>query len=243
MLHLLYHNIFIRLALVLLISGILILFTIVPPELALFWLKILCLSVIFLIVVAIINEFLFLRSEQAKYIDLSLLLMKTRELENILGSFGAEGKGLYEKAEYIFPNDKELLNEVFFIAKARNDAMHGDAKIKNLKEVLEKSKKIKKYFLSIVPLSTRIINYIASFIVFANSGYLLTLTYIKYTHDLGKLLLWFILFYTINSFFYKTFGAKNYLVIVFLVLLYSILLMYENGKYLFMLADRIKDAF
>jgi len=210
------------------------------PKLAVLLFKFLFLYVIVLVVVGVIKEFLFLRSEQAKYLNLVLLLIKTRELENILTFFRAEGKGLYEKAENIFSDDKELLKEILVIAKVRNKAMHGDAKIINIIEILAKVKQVKKSFLSYIPILRRITDKIAYFIIYATSIYLTYILYTHYTHDIGKLLLSFIISYI----FLKTnFRSRNYFLIVFLILVYSILLIYENGKYLYIVVNRLQDAF
>ena len=203
-----------RFAFVFLVVATLFIVITLPVDNSVIYLKLLFATVVFLLIVAFFQELVFLRSKEARYLDLALLLRKTSELEHILTLFGAEGKGLYEKTQSLFPDDTALLDEILLIATARNNAMHGDGKVKDIDELLQRSKEIKKFFLSHIPFSARLFDYMAKIAVILYSSYLTFLFYTHYTQHLGKLLALFFVLYMVNDFLKLFFGNRNYLIFV-----------------------------
>jgi len=244
MLQLLYHNALIRFAFVLFVFGMIFILIVLPVEVGVLWLKILFGTVAFLIILAFIQEIVYIRSSKGKYLDLALLLIKTRELENILGFFGAEGKGLYEKANDLFNEDEAFLDEVLYIATARNEAMHGDAKINNIAELLKSTKRIKRFLMSHVLLSIRLYYYLSNIVVILYPFYLtFVLYFFNVTHSIGKLLASVSLLYIFNKIVRLKIGQRNYLIVVLLTFIYTVLIMYENGQYWYLFVDGVKNVF
>lgn len=90
-----------------------------------------------------------------EYSDLVLLIRNTTKIESTLEALGGSGGGIWEKADSI--NDilpDFFMQKIIKIGTCRNDAVHGDLKVKNLDfilnecntvlEILEGIKKIKK---------------------------------------------------------------------------------------------------
>jgi hypothetical protein len=243
LLRLLYHNSLLRMALGISLYAVVIIILIVPIKFAVVSLKILFFFILFLVVLALIQELLFLRSKGAKYLDLALLLRETRELEHILTLFGAKGKGLYDKTVDLFAEDEALLEEILMIANARNKAMHGDGRVENIKQLLKKSREIKRFFLSHISLVNKIFHYVADASVVLYSLYLTFVVYHTATHSIGKLLLALLLFFELNKFLRLLFDDKWYIALLFLSSIFTVLMIVKNGLYWDMVMNGVQSVF
>lgn len=68
-----------------------------------------------------------------EYLDVVLLIRRTTKIESTLEALGGDGGGIWEKADSIsslLPND--FMQKIIKIGKIRNDAIHGDLKVKNI---------------------------------------------------------------------------------------------------------------
>jgi len=91
-------------------------------------------------ILSVIYEFIiFISYKERNY---AKILMITKECEHYLDMLGAEGKGLYEKAESL-TDDKKFLDEVLYVAEARNAVVHNE-KIQNFKQAYKAARRIKR---------------------------------------------------------------------------------------------------
>jgi len=73
-----------------------------------------------------------------EYMDLVLLLRRTTKIESMLEVLGGEGNGIFKKAEALktfFPED--FMQTIIKIGEARNSAIHGDLKVKNIQNTIQ----------------------------------------------------------------------------------------------------------
>lgn len=96
--------------------------------------------------IGLLQELLFFINKKLyAYKELAKLIIYTRKIERGLENFGGKGKGMYEKAqslqEYL---PKSFLEDILFVAEARNNAIHGSSKIDEYKKIIDKAKNILK---------------------------------------------------------------------------------------------------
>jgi len=244
MLQLLYRNFFIRLAFMLLICIFICAPILCEVEKVIILFNLLFLVVFLLFFIAFFQEMFFLMSSRKAYFNLAVLISETRKLESLLSSLGGEGKGLYEKAESLLGENHKLLSDILLIATARNEAMHGDPKVQNLKELLviikDVEKKIMKKYFSESYYLFRIVSKIALYttplvLVFFINFYGIT--------DIGKLIFVFTVYFIFNKFFYDVFSSKTFLVMNVFMIFISGWFLYDKGENILKFFNWIEHVF
>lgn len=96
--------------------------------------------------IGLLQELLFVKNKKLyAYKELAKLLIYTRKIERGLENIGGKGKGMYEKAQSLQKYlPQSLLEDIFFVAEARNNAIHGSSKIDEYKKIIDKAKNILK---------------------------------------------------------------------------------------------------
>jgi hypothetical protein len=218
------HNSYSQLALILLPLGIImILIRNININQELF---ILFFSIIFLFCIAFFQTALLLKNKELIiYKGLARLLLLTKQMEEILESLGASGKGLYEKGYSLRSIiSEDLLKDIFFLADLRNKAVHGYPEIKNEEIVIAKAKKIKKNLKNLVLTRIKIFVWLSRMItllyivvgaiffynLFMLGGALLMVTAIYLIYDQIK-----------NRVGYKTYFTISFTIIIGFLILYS----------------------
>ena len=174
------------------------------------YLGLLLFSFFTLLSIALVQTLLIFQNKKLyAYKDLTKLLLITKKIEAELESYGATGKGVYEKAkslkEYL---PEEMLKEVFVIADARNRAMHGNPKIENALEHIKNAKEILTLLRSLSSTSYKLFFYLSHTIVVGIS--LLGALFFITRFALGQSLLFTLLLYYVNKIMLIKLGVKNY---------------------------------
>ena len=74
--------------------------------------------------------------DKEEYTDLVLLLRRSTKIESLLETLGGEGGGIWEKADSISGElPSNLMDKIIKIGASRNDAVHGDLKVKNIEKI------------------------------------------------------------------------------------------------------------
>ena len=163
-----------------------------------------------LLSIALVQTLLLFQNKKLyAYKELTKLLLITKKIEAELESYGASGKGVYEKAkslkEYL---PQEMLKEVFVIADARNRAMHGNPAIENAHQHIKNAKEILKILRSLSSTSYKLFYYISYLIVLLIT--LLGALYFLDRYTLGQSLLFSLLIFYANKIILIKLGVKNY---------------------------------
>ena len=161
------------------------------------------------------NILLFFNKKLMAYKDLTKLLLVTKKIEAELESYGAGGKGMFEKAKSIEPYLKEgMLDEILLIADVRNKAMHGNPYIENANEILQKARKLHRQLRSMSALSYKIKSFTANAMMYMLLYLLAKWVYENY--HLGGAFLSFVFGYMINKVVMNSFGYGGYILSVLL---------------------------
>lgn len=185
-----------------------------------------------LLSIALVQTLLLFQNKRLyAYKDLTMLILITKKIEAELESYGATGKGVYEKAkslkEYL---PQEMLKEVYAIADARNRAMHGEPSIENTAIHIKNAKEILKILRSLSSTNYKLFYYISHLILMLIT--LIGALYFLEHYTLGQSLLFSLLVFYANKIILMKLGVKNYtLLIMGATVLLIGLMYYKRGDF------------